>query len=145
MKLLHIGYYNDIEDLKMMTNSPADEIIFNYKVGKGHFYKVDEELYDETDIAHLNPQFTFDRDFAIVYDVPTDDDILNNTDSDYCDFFIDIYKVIEETEMVHIDEVCEWLREKDDMVCGELSMILGTQFIENFRKDMLYKKNERGK
>lgn len=39
MRLLHIGYYNDIEDLKMMTNSPADEIIFNYKVGRGIFIK----------------------------------------------------------------------------------------------------------
>ena len=107
MKLLHIGYYNDIEDLERLCDSPADEIIFNYKVGKGHFYKVETELYDETEIAHLNPQYTFDKDFAIVYDVPIDFNMLKfMEDSDYCDFFIDIYKVIEEPEMVHIDKVC---------------------------------------
>lgn len=138
MRFLHIGYYNDIEDLKMMTNSPADEIIFNYKIGRGHFYKVDEELYDETDIAHLNPQFTFEEDFAIVYDVPTDESILNNmTDGDCCDFFIDIYKVINDNEMVHIDKVCELLKAKDEQCCGELSMIFGNNFIENFKKELI--------
>jgi hypothetical protein len=138
MKLLHIGYYNDIDDLKMMTNSPADEIIFNYKVGKGHFYKVEPELYDESELAHLNPQLTFDKDFAIVYDVPTDDNILNiMTNDDYCDFFIDIYKVVEESEMVHIDKVCELLEKYNEICCGELSMIFGNNFIENFKKELV--------
>lgn len=40
MVLLHIGYFNDLEDLKMMFNSPADEIIFNYKL-------VNEESYNK--------------------------------------------------------------------------------------------------
>lgn len=137
MVLLHIGYFNDLEDLKMMTNSPADEVIFNYKVDKGHFYKVEAELYNLEDIEHLNPQFTMSKDFAIVYDVPTDENILNNmSDDDYCDFFIDIYKVIEEPQMVSLEKVCNWLKEKDDMTMGELSMILGTNFIDNFKKEM---------
>ena len=90
MVLLHIGYFNDLEDLKMMFNSPADEVIFNYKVDKGHFYKVEAGMYDIDDIKHLNPQFTFDKDYAIVYDVPTDNSILYNmTKDDYCDFFIE--------------------------------------------------------
>ena len=137
MVLLHIGYFNDLEDLKMMTNSPADEVIFNYKVDKGHFYKVEAELYNLEDIEHLNPQFTMSKDFAIVYDVPTDNSILYNmTKDDYCDFFIDIYKVIEEPQMVSLEKVCNWLKEKDDMTMGELSMILGTNFIDNFKKEM---------
>ena len=93
MVLLHIGYFNDIEDLKMMFNSPADEVIFNYKVDKGHFYKVEAELYNLDDIKHLNPKFTMEKDFAVVYDVPTDMNILNKIDEDtYCDFFIDVYE-----------------------------------------------------
>lgn len=138
MILLHIGYFNDLEDLKMMTNSPADEVIFNYKVDRGHFYKVEAEMYNLDDIKHLNPQFTMEKDYAIVYDVPTDDSILYNmTKDDYCDFFIDVYKVVDGQEMVLLEKVCEWLKAKDDMTMGELSMILGTNFIDNFKKEMI--------
>ena len=138
MMLLHIGYFNDLEDLKMMFNSPADEVIFNYKVDKGHFYKVEAEMYNLEDIEHLNPQFTLSKDFAIVYDIPTDYGILYDmTKDDYCDFFIDVYKVIDEQEMVSLEKVCNWLKAKDDMTMGELSMILGTNFIDNFKKEMI--------
>lgn len=138
MVLLHIGYFNDLEDLKMMFNSPADEVIFDYKVDRGHFYKVEAEMYNLEDIKHLNPQFTMDKDFAVVYDIPTDMDILNKMDeNDYCDFFIDIYKVIDSQEMVLLEKVCDWLKAKDDMTMGELSMILGTNFIDNFKKEMI--------
>lgn len=138
MVLLHIGYFNDLEDLKMMFNSPADEVIFDYKVDRGHFYKVEAEMYNLEDIKHLNPQFTMDKDFAVVYDVPTDMDILNKMDEDdYCDFFIDVYKVIDEQEMVSLEKVCNWLKTKDDMTMGKLSMILGTNFIDNFKKEMI--------
>lgn len=138
MLLLHIGYFNDLEDLKMMTNSPADEVIFNYKVDKGHFYKVEAELYNLEDIEHLNPQFTMSKDFAIVYDVPTDDSILYTmTKDDYCDFFIDVYKVIEEPQMVSLEKVCNWLKAKDDLTNGGLSMILGTDFIDYLKKEMI--------
>ena len=138
MVLLHIGYFNDLEDLKMMFNSPADEVIFDYKVDRGHFYKVEAEMYNLEDIKHLNPQFTMDKDFAVVYDVPTDMDILNKMDEDdYCDFFIDVYKVIDEQEMVSLEKVCNWLKEKDEMTMGKLSMILGTNFIDNFKKEMI--------
>ena len=138
MVLLHIGYFNDLEDLKMMFNSPADEVIFNYKVDKGHFYKIEAELYNLEDIEHLNPQFTMSKDFAIVYDVPTDDSILYNmTKDDYCDFFIDVYKVIEEPQMVSLEKVCNWLKAKDDITNGKLSMILGTDFIDYLKKEMI--------
>ena len=138
MVLLHIGYFNDIEDLMAMFNSPADEIIFNYKVDKGHFYKVEAEMYNLEDIKHLNPQFTMSKYFAIVYDIPTDYGILcDMTKNDYCDFFIDVYKVIDEQEIVSLEKVCNWLKAKDDMTMGELSMILGTNFIDNFKKEMI--------
>jgi hypothetical protein len=138
MVLLHIGYFNDLKDLKMMFNSPADEVVFNYKVDRGHFYKVEGELYSLDDIKHLNPQFTMEKDFAIVYDIPTDMNILYKMDeNDYCDFFIDIYKVIDSQEMVLLEKVCDWLKAKDDMTMGELSMILGTNFIDNFKKEMI--------
>lgn len=138
MVLLHIGYFNDLKDLKMMFNSPADEVVFNYKVDRGHFYKVEAELYSLDDIKHLNPQFTMEKDFAIVYDVPTNMNILYKMDeNDYCDFFIDIYKVIDSQEMVLLEKVCDWLKAKDDLTNGKLSMILGTNFIDNFKKEMI--------
>ena len=138
MVLLHIGYFNDLKDLKMMFNSPADEVVFNYKVDRGHFYKVEVELYSLDDIKHLNPQFTMEKDFAIVYDVPTDMDTLYKMDKDdYCDFFIDIYKVIEEPQMVSLEKVCNWLKTKDDLTNGKLSMILGTDFIDYLKKEMI--------
>jgi hypothetical protein len=138
MVLLHIGYFNDLEDLKMMFNSPADEVIFDYKVDRGHFYKVEAEMYNLEDIKHLNPQFTMDKDFAVVYDVPTDMNILNKMDEDdYCDFFIDIYKVIEEPQMVSLEKVCNWLKTKDELTNGKLSMILGTDFIDYLKKEMI--------
>jgi hypothetical protein len=138
MVLLHIGYFNDLEDLKMMFNSPADEVIFNYKVDKGHFYKVEAEMYNLEDIEHLNPQFTMEKDFAIVYDIPSSISILNDMrKGDYCDFFIDIYKVIEEPQMVSLEKVCNWLKTKDDLTDGKLSMILGTDFIDYLKKEMI--------
>lgn len=140
MMLLHLGYFNDVEDLKRLQHSNPDEIVFNILAGRGHFYKVETELYNLEDIKHLNPQFTMSKDFAIVYDIPSSISVLNDMhNGDYCDFFIDVYKVIDEQEMVHIDKVCEWLKSKDDLCCGELSMILGTNFIENFKKEMAIK------
>jgi hypothetical protein len=95
-------------------------------------------LYNLEDIEHLNPQFTMSKDFAIVYDVPTDMDILNKMDEDvYCDFFIDVYKVIEEPQMVSLEKVCNWLKAKDDLTNGGLSMILGTDFIDYLKKEMI--------
>lgn len=138
MVLLHIGYFNDLEDLKMMFNSPTDEVIFNYKVDRGHFYNVEPEMYNLEEIEHLNPQFTMDKDFAIVYDIPSSISVLNDMrKGDYCDFFIDVYKVIDSQELVLLEKVCNWLKEKDDMTMGELSMILGTNFIDNFKKEMI--------
>ena len=138
MLLLHLGYYNNLVDLKMMHESNPDEVIFNYKVGKGHFYKIETEIYNYDEISHLNPEFTYDKDYAIVYDIPTDIEFLNKmSNTDYCDFFIDIYKVIEDNEMVHIDKVCELLKAKDKQCCGELSMIFGNNFIENFKKELI--------
>lgn len=138
MILLHIGYFNDLDDLKMMFNSSADEVIFNYKVDRGHFYNVEVEMYNLEDIEHLNPQFTDDKDFAIVYDIPSSISVLNDMRrGDYCDFFIDIYKVIDKSQMVYLEKVCDWLKAKDDMTMGELSMILGANFIDDFKKEMI--------
>ena len=138
MVLLHIGYFNDLEDLKMMFNSPADEVVFNYQVDRGHFYTVDVEMYNLEDIEHLNPQFTMEKDYAIVYDIPSSISVLNDMrKGDYCDFFIDIYKVIKEPQMVSLEKVCNWLKTKDDLTNGRLSMLLGTDFIDYLKKEMI--------
>ena len=133
MELLHIGYYNDIEDLKILYNCDANSIVSYMNNNYGHFYNLEKDLclYDLKEIEHLNPIFTEDKEYAIVLDIPNDISLLTKQS----DFFIDIYKVAD--EMVSIDKVCEWLKEQDKLCCGEISMILGDNFIEKFKKDIL--------
>ena len=79
-----------------------------------------------------------EKNFAIVYDIPSSISILNDMrKGDYCDFFIDIYKVIDEPQMVSLEKVCNWLKTKDDLTNGKLSMILGTDFIDYLKKEMI--------
>jgi hypothetical protein len=141
MKFIHLGHYNDIADLKRLCTANADEIMYYKLNGNGNFYElIDDNGIDITnadEIVLKNPQFTHDNDYAVVFDIPTDIEyIMSLDDDDFCDFFIDIYKVIEEPKMVSLDNVCEWLKKKNELCDGGLSNILGTKFIEDFRNEM---------
>ena len=97
MKFINLGYYNDIEDLKMFGNETADSIISAMLSGQGHFYELDDKCTcDEIDILDLNPKFTTDGKYAVVYDVPTNMSKLEEYKNNSVDFFLDIYEVIEE-------------------------------------------------
>jgi hypothetical protein len=95
MKLQHIGYFNEVEDLKMFADASADEIVYGKK---GNFFSVDDfTFYGEDDIPYWKDlQFTKDNKFAVYCDLPIDLSLLGK--ESVCDFFIDVYEVVEEDE-----------------------------------------------
>lgn len=96
MKFINLGYYNDIEDLKMLEDKTADCIISAMLLGQGNFYELDDKCTcDEISVLDLNPKFTTDGKYAVVYDVPTNMSKLEEYKNKGTDFFIDIYEVIE--------------------------------------------------
>lgn len=109
MRLLHIGYFNEVEDLKMFANSTADEIVYGKK---GNFFSVDDYIfYGEDDIPYWNElQFTKDGKFAVYSDLPIDLNLLG--EKNVCDFFIDIYEVVGDDEEVEDEKPTEKLRAK---------------------------------
>ena len=99
MKFINLGFYNDIEDLKMLGNETADDIISAMLSEQGHFYKLDDKSpCDEIGVLDLNPQFTTDKKYAVVYDIPTDMSKLEEYKNKGVDFFIDIYEVVDEDD-----------------------------------------------
>ena len=96
MKLKRIGYFNEIEDLKMFANSTANDIVY----GKmGNFISVDDDyIYDSEEalLSEITLEFTRDNLFAVHKDLPIDLSLLGK--ENVCDFFIDVYEVMEEDE-----------------------------------------------
>lgn len=96
MKLTRIGYFNEIEDLKMFANATADEIVYGKK---GNFISVDDEyIYDSEEalLSEITLEFTKDNLFAVHKDLPNDLNLLGKPN--VCDFFIDVYEVMREDE-----------------------------------------------
>ena len=96
MKLKRIGYFNEVEDLKMFADASANEIVY----GKmGAFFSVDDEyIYDSEEalLSEITLEFTKDNLFAVHKDLPIDLNLLGK--ENVCDFFIDVYEVMEEDE-----------------------------------------------
>lgn len=91
MKLQHIGYFNEVEDLKMFAEMSADEIVY----GKmGNLMSVSGYEFYDSDELELNSsvEYTKDGKYAVVNDLPTDLSLLGA--DGVCDFFIDVYKVV---------------------------------------------------
>ena len=96
MKLKRIGYFNEVEDLKMFADASADEIVYGKR---GNFFSVDDEyIYDSEEalLSEITLQFTKDNKFAVHSDLPIDLSLLGK--ENVCDFFIDIYEVMGEDE-----------------------------------------------
>ena len=124
MKLKRIGYFNEVEDLKMFANSTADEIVYGKK---GNFFSVDDEyIYDSDEdlLFEIVLEFTKDGKFAVHSDLPIDLNLLGQPN--VCDFFIDVYEVIGEDE----DEV-ETKLETKVFYCFP-------DFVEEFRANMTF-------
>ena len=94
MKLKRIGYFNEVEDLKMFADASANEIVYGKK---GNFISVDDDyIYDSEEASENTLQFTKDNLFAVHKDLPIDLNLLGK--ENVCDFFIDVYEVMEEDE-----------------------------------------------
>lgn len=99
MKLQHIAYYNDNIDLLFFSEQTADAIVDCAKKNYGGLHSIDS--FDAT--THTKEEFeegvlrfTTDGKYAVAMDLPIDLSVLKNPN--VCDFFIDIYEVIEEEE-----------------------------------------------
>lgn len=84
MKVVFLGYYNDVEDLSYLADKSADEIVTYMKQSYGKFYKVNVESENPDSTSW---EFTTDRKYAVVKDNLSE---LNE------DTFIDIFQILED-------------------------------------------------
>ncbi len=83
MKIQHIGYFGEYDDVAYLANENTDNIINYYKNGYGNFSIVEDEPFDTDCIDDEN--ISSDKKFVVRKDLPLDE---NNS-------FIDIYEIIE--------------------------------------------------
>ena len=87
MKIQHIGYFGEDEDVRYLANENTDNIIEYYRNGYGNFSIVEDEPFDTNDIGIEidDESISSDKKFVVRKDLP-----LSENDS-----FIDIYEIIE--------------------------------------------------
>ena len=83
MRVVFLGYYNDVEDLSYLADKSADEIVAYMKQSYGGFYEVNAEAENPDSRMW---EFTTDRKYAVVKDDMSE---LNE------DCFIDILEILE--------------------------------------------------
>lgn len=113
----HIGYYNQVGDIRNLSMKSADEIIDYWKKGFGAFTSddwidADSDLIREEEddcVAKNITRFTSDKEYAIVDNSwdNVQDDYKDSEDGDDSNCFIDIYK------FVRIEEY----NEEDNDIC----------------------------
>lgn len=84
-----IGYYHDLEDIKLYADKSADDIVTDFLNGKGT--KVYESDFAELYLNGWNVDVTTDEKYAVVKDISYCND-LTNLDED--NSYIDIYKLL---------------------------------------------------
>ena len=94
-QLKHLGYYNNVEDLKKYANMSADDIVADVFNKVGDFRTAnDNYIIDEEDLVIGTMKITTNEKYAIVDDLPIDMSLLGKPN--VCDFFIDIYEIVSE-------------------------------------------------
>lgn len=84
MKALHLGYYNDIEDINMLETDNVETIVSYMKMGFGHFYSLEND-WEDISLKNEYYDITLDGEYLIARDINDD----NNS-------FIEIYKIDED-------------------------------------------------
>ena len=84
-----VGYYHNLEDIKLYADRSADEIVADFLNGNGT--TVYESDFAELYLGGWNVEVTTDGKYAVVKDI--------NYGTDYTDFeegncFIDIYELL---------------------------------------------------
>ena len=94
----HIGYYNDLEDCKMLYDETPDFIVRYMEKGLGHFYTAEGE--PETDIEDINEETdafmfkqTTDGQYLVRYEKGDDKQVC--TELRDGGWYLDIYKLTE--------------------------------------------------
>lgn len=84
-----IGYYHDLEDIKLLADKSADEIVTHFLNGNGTI--VYESDFYELYMGGWDIEVTTDGKYAVLKDINYCDDF-TNLDYDSC--YIDIYKIL---------------------------------------------------
>lgn len=84
-----IGYYHDLEDIKLYADKSADEIVADFLNGLGAFTSAVE--YMDLYLGGWDIEVTTDGKYAVVKDINYCDDF-TNLDEGNC--YIDIYKLL---------------------------------------------------
>lgn len=119
----HIGYYNQVGDIRELGGKSADEILNYMKKGYGAFYSSDSESdrcletdYEETDFELGIIKVTADKKFIIedgtAYFYDWKKQFADNEDGDDSDTYIDIFELYES-----YDDDEELDNEEDDRKC----------------------------
>ena len=94
-KFIHIGYYNDVEDIMEYAHLTTDEIVDKMREGMGGLYYAYDEPVDpitnyetSTDGKYIVVRSFTDKDLPII-------DNTNPQEVECWNYFIDIYKVVE--------------------------------------------------
>ena len=96
-RLIHIGYYNDVEDIHAYAHLNTDEIVERVKYGLGNFYPV-KAMYDWSEIVNLNYEVSTDGKILVLRDFPEDMSIIDNVnfhETKQWDYYIDVYRVLD--------------------------------------------------
>ena len=83
-----VGYYHELEDIKLLADKSADEIVAHFLNGNGTI--VYESDFYELYLGGWNVEVTTDGKYAVVKDINYCSDF-TNLDKDNC--FIDIYEL----------------------------------------------------
>lgn len=84
-----IGYYHDLEDIKLYADKSADEIVADFLNGFGAFASAVE--YMNLYLDGWNVEVTTDGKYAVVKDINYCN---NSTNLDEGNCFIDIYELL---------------------------------------------------
>ena len=84
-----IGYYHNLEDIKLLADKSADEIVADFLNGFGAFVSAVE--YMNLYFGDWNVEVTTDGKYAVVKDINYCDDF-TNLDEGHC--YIDIYELL---------------------------------------------------
>lgn len=128
-KFIHIGYYNDVEDIMEYAHLTTDEIVDKMRYGLGNFYYTwDDEPVD----CITNYETTTDGEYIVVREF-TDKDLLaidnaNPQKIKHWDYFIDICRVVEVEDK---DNPTEKIAAKK-AVSGQIINMLVKNFINEY-------------
>jgi len=99
----HLGHFNEVGDIRELSQKSADKILDYYKNGCGSFYENDYheddcDLIAEEEVGHEDVRFTEDKKFAIVDGswLGWQEDYKDCEEGDDSDCFIDIYELYKE-------------------------------------------------